>query len=113
MPTKRFGTSLCEVLLALVLVSATASWALRATAATERALGNARHHQAARHRAERALADLNAMPCDSINVVRSVREPRWQLTLSRDHDGLTYRDEVFLHSARRDSMRLALGGWCD
>ena len=113
MPATRLGTSLCEVLLALVLLSATASWALRATAATERAVGNARYHQAARHRAERALEDLNAMPCDSINVVRSVREPRWQLDLSRDHDGLTYRDEIFLRSIRLDSMRLMLGGWCD
>ncbi len=113
MPTTRFGTSLCEVLLALVLLSATASWALAATAAAERALGTARAQRAALHRAERGLADLNALPCDSINIARVVREPRWQLGVSRDHDGLAYRDEITLHSVRGDSIRLARGGWCD
>ncbi len=113
MPATRFGSSLCEVLLALVLLSAIASWALLATSAAERGLGHARLHRAALHRAERALADLNALPCDSINVTRSVREPRWQLALSRDHDGLAYRDEVTLRSTRGDSVRLAFGGWCD
>ncbi len=113
MPTTRFGTSLCEVLLALVLLSATASWALTATSAAERALGDARSRRAALHRAERAMADLNALPCDSIDVARFAREPRWRVALTREHDSLTYRDHVTLLSVRGDSMQLARGGWCD
>lgn len=109
----RHGTSLCEVLLALVLLSATASWALSATASAERALGYARAHRSALHRAERALADLNALPCDSINVARTASEPRWQVVATRDNDGRSYSDDVILHSVRGDSIRLHRGGWCD
>lgn len=113
MPKTRHGNSLCEVLLALVLLSATASWALLATSAAERALGNARAQRASLHRAERALADLDALPCDSINIARSIREPRWRIAVSRDHDGLAYHDEVTLRSMRGDSIRIARSGWCD
>lgn len=109
----RDGHSLCEVLLALVLLSATASWALSAVSAAERALGTSRAQRAALHRAERALADLDALPCDSINIVRTLREPRWQLFSQRDHEGLAYSDDVVLRSTRGDSIRLHSGGWCD
>ncbi len=109
----RRGTSLCEVLLALVLLSASAAWGLQAAAAAERAVGAARARRAALHRAERALADLDALPCDSINIVRASSEPRWHLTARRDHDGLAYSDDVALRDARGDTVRLRRAGWCE
>jgi hypothetical protein len=109
----RAGHSLCEVLLALVLLSATASWALSAVSAAERAMGSAGARRAALHRAERALADLDALPCDSINIVRSITEPKWRIFVQRDHDGLSYADDVVLRTVRGDSVRLHRGGWCD
>ena len=110
---RRSGTSLCEVLLALVLLSATAAWGLQAAAAAERALGQSRARRAAMHRADRALGELNALPCDSINVVRSVTEPRWNIDARRDHDGLAYRDDVVLRTRSGDTVRAHRGGWCD
>jgi hypothetical protein len=110
---ERRGTSLCEVLVALVLLSATAAWGLQAAAAAESALGAARVRQTQLHRAEWALAELDALPCDSINIARTIVEPRWRLTVERDHDALSYRDDVLLQSARGDTVRLHRGGWCD
>ncbi len=107
------GTSLCEVLLALVLLSATAAWGLQAAAAAEVAIGSSRAHRAALHRAERALADLEAMPCDSINITRTFSERRWQLTAQRDHDGLAHSDDVVLRDVRGNSIRLHRAGWCE
>lgn len=109
----RSGTSLCEILLALVLLAATAAWGLQAAAAAERALGRSRAQRSALHRAERALADLNALPCDSINVVRSVTEPRWRIEAQRDHDGPAYSDDVTLRGNHGDTLRVHRGGWCD
>ena len=109
----RRGTSLCEVLLALVLLSACAAWGMQAAAAAERAVGSSRAHRAALHRAERALADLNALPCDSINITRTASEPRWHLTAQRDHDGLAHSDDVVLHDRRGDTIRLHRAGWCE
>ena len=110
---RRPGTSLCEILLALVLLSATAAWGLQAAAAAERAVGSSRAHRASLHRAERALADLDALPCDSINITRTIRERRWQLTAQRDHDGLAHSDDVELHDLRGDTVRLHRAGWCE
>jgi hypothetical protein len=107
------GTSLCEVLLALTLLSATAAWGLQAAAAAEKSLGKARHHREALHRAERALDDLNALPCDSINIIRTINEPRWRISATRDHDGLAYADDIALHTTLGDSVQLHRGGWCD
>jgi hypothetical protein len=110
----RVGTSLCEVLLALVLLAATAGWGLQAAAAAERTLGRTERHRAQLHRAERAMADLDALPCDSINLARAIVEPRWRIAATRDHDGLAYSDDVVLRSVGlRDSVQLHRGGWCD
>jgi len=111
--TDRRGTSLCEVLMALVLLAATASWALQAAAVAERAIGNAERHRQLLHRAEHALAELHGLPCDSLSVVRTVREPRWVLLSARDHDGLAYSDDVSIRATDGDSVRLHRGGWCD
>lgn len=113
MTTDRRGTSLCEVLLALVLLTATASWALQAAAAAERAIGTADRHRQMLHRAEQALAELHGLPCDSLSIVRSIREPRWVLRSVRDHDGLAYSDDVSIRATGGDSVRLHRGGWCD
>ena len=107
------GTSLCEVLLALTLLSATAAWGLQAAAAAEHALGKSHNKRQALHRAERALDDLNALPCDSINIVRTITEPRWRITATRDHDGLAYADDIALRTTLGDTVRLHRGGWCD
>ena len=109
----RAGTSLCEVLLALALLSATAAWGLRAAAQAERAMGDMRRHQAALHRAERVLADLDALPCDSLSIVRATVEPRWRISAARDHRGDAYSDDVELTSRLGDTVRLHRGGWCD
>ena len=109
----RIGTSLCEVLLALTLLSATAAWGLQAAAAAERTLGDTQRQRAGLHRAERALADLDALPCDSITVSRTIAEPRWRLRVVRDHAGQTYSDDVVLRATVGDSVRLHRGGWCD
>lgn len=113
MQHERVGTSLCEVLLALALLSATAAWGLQAAAAAERTLGDAHRQRSALHRAERALADVDALPCDSINLVRTIVEPRWRLSVARDHDGQAYSDDVVLRASAGDSVRLHRGGWCD
>jgi hypothetical protein len=113
MPAARPGTSLCEVLVALVLLSATAGWAFRATLATARAGVEAERRRTQLHRAELALAELHAMPCDSINIVRAVPERNWSLSLLRDHDGLSHRDEVVLRARTGDTVRVQRTGWCD
>ena len=109
----RLGTSLCEVLLALTLLSATAAWGLQAAAAAEKSLGKSHHRRDALHRAERALNDLNALPCDSINITRVINEPRWRITATRDHDGLSYADDITLRTTLGDTVQLHRGGWCD
>ncbi len=109
----RVGTSLCEVLLALVLLSATAAWGLRAAAAAERVLGDTHRQRTQLHRAERALADLDALPCDSINIARTIVEPRWRIAVARDHDGLAYSDDIVLRATTGDSVQLHRSGWCD
>ena len=109
----RLGTSLCEVLLALTLLSATAAWGLQAAAAAEKSLGKSHNRREALHRAERALDDLNALPCDSINITRTINEPRWRITATRDHDGLSYADDITLRTTLGDTVQLHRGGWCD
>jgi Tfp pilus assembly protein PilV len=109
----RRGTSLCEVLLALVLLSATAAWGLQAAAAAERAVGSALAHRAALHRAERALADLDALPCDSVTVARTTGERRWQLTARRNQDGPAQSDDIELHDLRGDTVRVHRARWCE
>ena len=110
---RRPGTSLCEILLALVLLAATAAWGLRAAAAAERALGQTKARRVALHRAERALADLDALPCDSVSVTRNTTEPRWHIEARRDRTGLAYSNDVALSDRRGDTVRVHRGGWCD
>jgi Tfp pilus assembly protein FimT len=112
MPAVRSGTTFPEVLVALVLLSATAAWSFAATLASTRSTVSADRLRAARHRADLALAELHALPCDSINVVRVVREPRWTVSLTRDHQGQSHRDEVLLRTTGGDSVRVHRSGWC-
>ena len=109
----RNGNTLCEVLFALVILSATAAWGLAATAAAERALGTTAAHRASLHRAERALADLDALPCDSAAVTRSLVEPRWQVDARRSAGGAARIAHVSLRSVRRDTVQLHGASWCD
>lgn len=109
----RHGSSLCEVLLALALLSATAAWGLAAATAAERAVGRTNAHRAALHRAERALADLDALPCDSANITRNTSEPRWRVLARRTTTTATgYRDDILLHTTLGDSIRVQSAGWC-
>ncbi len=108
----RTGTSLCEVLVALVLISATASWALQSAAVTERALGQARARRAALHRAALALEELQAVPCDSTLSHLSV-EARWQLQAARTRSGFRISDRVTLHARFGDTLALQRDAWCD
>ena len=110
---RRAGTSLCDVLVALVLLAATAGWTLSATAAAERAVGLARLQHAAHLRAERALAELDALPCDSAATHRAVRERRWNLQLTRARRALLARETVTLTSSLGDTIRVAGTAWCD
>lgn len=109
----RNGSTLCEVIVALVLLSATAGWGLAATAAAERALGSASAHRAALHRAERTLADLDALACDSSAVSRSIVEPRWRLDANRLADGAARAAHVTLQSTRHDTVQVHAAAWCD
>lgn len=113
MHQSRSGTSLCEILFALVLLSTTAAWALQATVTAERTLGRTAVTRRALHRAERSLADLDALPCDSTSVTRSVVEPRWQLAVTRVVAANTYHDDVRLRLTRGDSLVLHHDVWCD
>ncbi len=113
MSRPRRGTSFCEVLLALVLMSATAAWAFAATLASTRTSVHTDRERAALHRAELALGELHALPCDSTHIVRSIREPRWTLALTRDRQGLSHRDEVVLRPTTGDSVRVQRTGWCN
>jgi hypothetical protein len=108
----RNGTSLCEALLALVLISLSAGWSLQATAATERALGVSRGHHDALQRATLALAELHALPCDSASAARLLSEPRWQLTVRRTGSTEVRSDAVVLHSRRGDTVTTVRHRWC-
>lgn len=108
---RRTGTSLCEVLLALVLISASASWALHSAAVTERALGHARARRAALHRATLALAEMESVPCDSA-VSRLSVEPRWQVHTARARVGHRTHDRATIHSRRGDTIAVQRNAWC-
>ena len=108
----RKGTSLCEVLLALVLITLSAGWSLQATAATERALGVARGHRDAMQRATFALAELHSLPCDSASAARLFSEPRWQLTVRRTGSTAVRSDAVVLYSRRGDTVTAIRHRWC-
>jgi len=109
----RVGSSLCEILVALVLLSTTAAWALQATATAERTLGRTANTRRALHRAERALADLDALPCDSTSFSRTTIEPRWQLAARRAPAAHLRHDAVRLRFTNGDSIVLHHDGWCD
>lgn len=109
----RAGSSLCEMLVALVLLSTAAGWALQATASAERSLGRTANTRRALHRAERALADLDALPCDTTSVNRTAIEPRWQLAAQRASAANIRRDEVRLRFRSGDSLVLYRSGWCE
>lgn len=104
MAIARRGTSLPETLLALVLLAALAAWALTAAQSAERQAGRATLRRDALHRAQLALADLAALPCDSTHVTTPGVEPRWHLAASREHAGASFRDVVRLESVRGDSI---------
>ena len=108
----RSGTSLCEVLFALVLIALSASWALQAAGAAERAVGVAHGRTAAEYRAEHALRALHAFPCDSAPVASVITEPRWRLTLARTSQGDQRLDRVVLQSRRGDTITIARHRWC-
>ncbi len=112
MLSARPGTSLPETLLALVLLSALAAWALAAAATAERRAGSTTLRRAALHRAERAIADLALRQCDSTVGGSTVVEPRWQVTSSRTRIGNTVHDLVRLQSVRGDTVALQRGYWC-
>lgn len=109
----RHGTTLCEIIIALTLLSTTTLWALGATSAAARLVRTAHARQAALERAELALADLAALPCDSVAVNRTTTEPRWRITMQRDHDGRLYRDAIALRTTTGDTVHLFRGGWCE
>jgi len=108
----RNGTSLCEVLLALVIVSVAAGWSLQATAATERALGVSRGHLDAQQRATFALAELHSLPCDTAVAARTLTEPRWQLIARRTGSPAVRSDAVVLHARRGDTVTTGRHRWC-
>ena len=108
----RHGTSLCEVLLALVIVSVAAGWSLQATAATERALGVSRGHLDAQQRATFALAELHSLPCDTAVAARTLTEPRWQLIARRTGSPAVRSDAVVLHARRGDTVTTGRHRWC-
>jgi len=109
----RVGSSLCEILVAFVLLSTTAAWALQATATAERTLGRTANTRRALHRAERSLADLDALPCDSASVSRTTTEPRWQLAVQRASAANIQHDDVRLTFTNGDSLVLHHDGWCE
>jgi Tfp pilus assembly protein PilV len=109
----RAGTSLCEVLLALLLLSATAAWGLSAAAAAERTLGNSQRRSDALHRAQRTLADLQALPCDSSSATRSISEPRWEISAQRSTLANVRSDDVQVRSQTGDTVTVHKNLWCD
>lgn len=108
----RSGTSLCEVLFALVIIAMSSSLALHAATAAERALGTAHGRTDAAQRAALELSALHSLPCDSASVTRLITEPRWQLTAARRSHGQQRADEVVLHSRRGDTITMARHHWC-
>lgn len=112
MARRRHGTTLCEVLCALVLLAGVAAWALHATAVAHRAIGDAVSGRRTLHRAAWVLADLDARPCDGVDISRTLIEARWHITAARRHAGSRYRDHVVLRSIRGDSVSLHHDGWC-
>ena len=108
----RAGSSLCEVLVALTIASAVAGVALSVTAASERIVGQVRLDRAALHRASLALAAVHAAPCDSMIPARTVVEPRWRVTTTRDVQGFATRDRVWVRTARGDTLNRRASGWC-
>jgi Tfp pilus assembly protein PilV len=109
---RRAGSSLCEVLVALTLVSAVAAAALTVTAASERIVGQARQRRAALHRVSLALATMRGVRCDSAIAPRTVVEPRWQVTSWRDAQGSSRRDRATIRTARGDTLTRVLSRWC-
>lgn len=107
------GTTLAEVLVALVLVSIGGAWTLHATAAAQRSLGHSFRTIAALNRASLALAQLHSLPCDSVTVARTTAEPRWIISARRTRTSHTYDDAVELRTRLGDTIRAARQGWCD
>ncbi len=112
MPAIRSGTSLCEVLLALVIIAMSASWSLQATAATEHAVGVARARADAMQRASFELAALQALPCDTARSARIAAEPRWHLQATRTALGTLRKNDVVLATRRADTIRTTSYAWC-
>jgi hypothetical protein len=109
---RRRGSSLIEVLMALVVLAATAAWSLGAVVAAERALGASDAHRAALHRAERALTDLEMVPCDSLVTTPPLREPRWHLIATRTRAGDVVHDAVRVQPLTGDTVAVSRAVWC-
>ncbi len=112
MAADRPGITLIETLVALVLVAMVASWSLGAAAAAERALGLSLLRRAALHRAARALADVEAAPCDSLAGATTKDESRWRVAAKRVTAGNVQSHVVLLKTVRGDSIALGRSRWC-
>lgn len=112
MQHRRSGTSLCEVVCALVVIAMASALALQAATAAQRAIGDTHGRTAAAHRAALELAALGSLPCDSASVTRRITEPRWQLDAVRSSRGPQRADDVVLRSHRGDTIRVARHHWC-
>ena len=109
---QRCGTSLPEVLVALVVLATTAAWSLMAVAGAQRAVGASELHRSALHRAELALAGLEGLPCDSVAAPSPVREARWLVVFSRARTGDVIRSEAEVRALAGDTVRVARAAWC-
>ena len=109
---RRCGTSLPEVLVALVVLATTAAWSLMAAAGAQRAIGASERHRSALRRAELALAGLDGLPCDSAVAVAPVREGRWVVVTSRVRTGDVVRSAAEVRAAAGDTVRVARAAWC-
>jgi hypothetical protein len=107
------GTSLCEVLLALTLLSATAAWGLAAAAAAERAAGIAQRRILALHRADDALGSVAGLPCDSAVVAQSAADARWTVDAARVTAAHVQHQRATVRSRAGDTLTVSATAWCD
>ncbi|MCC7053332.1 MAG: prepilin-type N-terminal cleavage/methylation domain-containing protein [Gemmatimonadaceae bacterium] len=109
---RRAGMSLAEVLVALVVLAATAAWSLTAAAGALRAITLRDAHRLAVQRAELGLATLEALDCDSIAVPPLPRERRWVVRQARRRHGAAVHDAVSVLPVAADSVTLHRDAWC-
>jgi Tfp pilus assembly protein PilV len=109
----RQGTSLCEMLVALTLLSATAAWGLAAAAAAERSVAAAQRRTLALHRAEAALSGVASLSCDSSTVTTYTVEPRWDIAAQRSTVGHVRQSVARVVTRTADSLTVSHSAWCD